>query len=265
MPLRRSRQHKLDLGPQSRLVLLTYTHTHTMIYTVHTLSRTTVHGTAALYKGVQGVYRLTNTVNGKEYVGSSVDIGRRLAEYGNTLRAQRELARGESIIASALLKYGIEAFTFELLMVYTPVLVLSASANVQALRALETSFIESLSPEYNILRRTNNETPMPSRPKSPDTRARISAGQKARAEAERDAGISRSPSIETRALISQNSTSTKSVDARSAATGEVTWHASIKLAAESTGVNRYSLVRAIKSGLERDGWYFTWGAPKTKP
>lgn len=34
-------------------------------------------------KGKSGVYRWTNKANGKTYIGSSVDLGKRLAKYYN--------------------------------------------------------------------------------------------------------------------------------------------------------------------------------------
>jgi len=61
-----------------------------------------------------GVYLITNTANGKCYVGSSVDLGRRLKEH------RHRLLRGEhhSIkLQRAWDKYGESAFTFRPLLI----------------------------------------------------------------------------------------------------------------------------------------------------
>lgn len=70
---------------------------------------------ANLFKGKSGIYVWTNLVNGKRYVGSSFDLGRRVGEYFNNARLVRELARGESIIYRVMMKYGYTSFSFEVL------------------------------------------------------------------------------------------------------------------------------------------------------
>ena len=62
-----------------------------------------------------GIYKWTNLVNGKSYVGSSANLRRRIQEYLNHKRSLRELARGESMVYKALLKYGYINFTLEIL------------------------------------------------------------------------------------------------------------------------------------------------------
>ena len=53
-----------------------------------------------------GIYLITNLVNGKKYVGSSVVLKRRFKEYSNPLYITRNLKRGNSKLLNALLKYG---------------------------------------------------------------------------------------------------------------------------------------------------------------
>jgi group I intron endonuclease len=51
-----------------------------------------------------GIYFWLNTLNGKMYIGSSLNLPKRLANYWESY------PRGTSIIRSALLKYGHEPF-----------------------------------------------------------------------------------------------------------------------------------------------------------
>ena len=59
---------------------------------------------------MKAIYKWTNLVNGKVYIGKSVDIAKRLREYRN------EVNRGhERPIIRALKKYGFEQFEFEII------------------------------------------------------------------------------------------------------------------------------------------------------
>ena len=57
-------------------------------------------------KSEKGIYQLINLVNGKTYIGSSLNLKRRLKEYLNPLYITRNLHKGNSAILKALLKYG---------------------------------------------------------------------------------------------------------------------------------------------------------------
>jgi len=54
-----------------------------------------------------GIYQITNKVNGKIYVGQSIDIERRWN--------QHRYGKGSIILRNAILKYGINNFNFEIL------------------------------------------------------------------------------------------------------------------------------------------------------
>jgi group I intron endonuclease len=54
-----------------------------------------------------GVYRWVNNLNGKTYVGSGVNLAKRLSSYYN----KNELSRNPRPILDALLKYGYNNFT----------------------------------------------------------------------------------------------------------------------------------------------------------
>jgi hypothetical protein len=69
-----------------------------------------------------------------------------MLEYINISRTKRELLRGHSIIYSALLKYGIQDFTLEILELVDPGLITK-----EEISRLETQYITLYNPAYNIL------------------------------------------------------------------------------------------------------------------
>jgi group I intron endonuclease len=78
-------------------------------------------------------------LNGKKYVGSSVDLSRRLLEYYNVNRLLNE----ESMpINLALLKYGYHNFSLTVLEI----------CDTDSLISRESHFFEVYSPEYNLLK-----------------------------------------------------------------------------------------------------------------
>lgn len=63
--------------------------------------------------GVSGIYTITNLVNGKIYVGSSIGIKKRFWEHKSALRNNKHCS---AHLQKAFTKYGIENFSFELLI-----------------------------------------------------------------------------------------------------------------------------------------------------
>lgn len=93
-------------------------------------------------KGKPGVYRWINNLNGKSYIGSSVNLSRRLREYFNIYYLERNIKKNiQSNIYRALFKYGYSAFSLEILEYCDP----SEAINK------EQYFIDLLKPNYNIL------------------------------------------------------------------------------------------------------------------
>lgn len=90
-------------------------------------------------KGKSGIYMWTNKLNGKKYVGSSVDLRRRLLEYYNVNRMLNEKSMPINV---ALLKYGYTNFSFTILEI----------CDKDSLMSREKHFFEVYSPEYNILK-----------------------------------------------------------------------------------------------------------------
>jgi len=63
----------------------------------------------------KGVYRWVNKVNGSSYIGSSVNLDQRLRGYFSFSFITRSLAKGKSLIYSAILKHGYSNFQLEIL------------------------------------------------------------------------------------------------------------------------------------------------------
>jgi group I intron endonuclease len=84
-----------------------------------------------------GIYQIVNTVDGKRYIGSAVDLHER------EVRHFRELRRGmhhSQKLQRAFIKYGEIAFAFE------PIITCAKSMR----NWYEQQFIDQLTPEYNI-------------------------------------------------------------------------------------------------------------------
>jgi len=90
-------------------------------------------------KGKSGIYMWTNKLNGKKYVGSSVDLRRRLSEYYNVNRILNEKSMPINV---ALLKYGYTNFSLTILEI----------CDKDSIMSREKHFFEVYSPEYNILK-----------------------------------------------------------------------------------------------------------------
>jgi len=61
-----------------------------------------------------GIYLITNTVNGKKYVGQSVGIKRRFARHKRAARTKHK--RESFYLHNAIAKHGVENFKFEVLL-----------------------------------------------------------------------------------------------------------------------------------------------------
>lgn len=90
-------------------------------------------------KKKSGVYLWKNLINGKFYIGSSVNLGRRFGFYFSVVSLMNYKFR--SIIYNALLKNGYSNFSLEILEYCKPEEVIKR----------EQFYIDLLKPEYNIL------------------------------------------------------------------------------------------------------------------
>lgn len=85
-----------------------------------------------------GIYLWTNTKTNDQYVGRSINLGRRFSYYFNQESIKNA---GFSLICRALVKYGYEEFKLEILEFCT----------VDEIVAKEQFWIEKLKPSYNLV------------------------------------------------------------------------------------------------------------------
>ena len=85
---------------------------------------------------ISGIYKITNTVTGDFYIGSSKNVKQRLAAH----KCQSTLAQcPNNPMYLDMRKYGVDKFVFEILEV----------VEVEKLKEIEQQFIETLKPTYN--------------------------------------------------------------------------------------------------------------------
>ena len=85
---------------------------------------------------ISGIYRITNTITGDFYIGSSKDVKRRWANHKCKSTWKRF---PNSPLYLDMRKYGIDKFEFEIL----------AEVEEGSLKEIEQQFIETLKPTYN--------------------------------------------------------------------------------------------------------------------
>jgi hypothetical protein len=89
-------------------------------------------------KTKSGVYCWTNKMNGKKYIGSSINLRRRIYDYYSL----KKLIKSNVIISRALLKYSFENFQLEILEYCEPDLCTKR----------EQYYFNLMNPTYNILK-----------------------------------------------------------------------------------------------------------------
>lgn len=99
-------------------------------------------------KGKAGVYLWTHSISGATYVGSSIDISKRLNSYYSLSYLTR---RKKSYICNALALHGYSAFSFTILE-YIELTDLSKDQIKNYILEREQYYIDELVPEYNVLR-----------------------------------------------------------------------------------------------------------------
>ena len=109
-----------------------------------------------------GIYQITNTVNGKRYIGSAVDLGQRWAIHRFDLRHGKH---GNQILQRSYNKHGEAAFEFE------PIELVPDKDN---LLAVEQHYLDTIKPEYNICKVAGSHLGVK---RSPESCARISAAK----------------------------------------------------------------------------------------
>lgn len=92
-------------------------------------------------RGKSGIYRLNNLITGSFYIGSAVNLTKRMTNYYSSNFLKKELRRNSSIISSSLLKYGYSNFSIEIL----------EYCDLEFLIKREQYYLDLLKPDYNIL------------------------------------------------------------------------------------------------------------------
>ena len=93
---------------------------------------------------LSGIYKWTNKLNGKSYIGSSVNLSKRLSNYYNYTFISKP--QHNMLIYKALLKHGYSNFSLEILEYCNPNNVIER----------EQYYLDLLKPEYNVLPRAGS-------------------------------------------------------------------------------------------------------------
>ena len=93
-----------------------------------------------------GIYKITNVINNKFYIGSTTRLSARKAEHKYRTKNQK----GNSAIRSAILKYGEDNFVFTVLETFEFGDWVTREYKDELLSSREQFYIDTLFPEYNI-------------------------------------------------------------------------------------------------------------------
>lgn len=204
-----------------------------------------------LFKSEPGVYLWTNLYNGKNYVGSSNNIKRRVGEYLNPARLRIELRRGESKIYRSILKNGYSSFSLTILeYVDTDIF----DNNEYILLEIEQNYINKIKPEYNILTLAKSNQ---GHIISDERRAKISKAKKGKSSHRKG----RQHNENSRMLIKLNSAKRRTVYIYSVKLELLNTYNSIKNCANFTNISRDRISRAIKSNKLVDNKYYFYFKP----
>lgn len=110
--------------------------------TINDCYGTNLHKIVKENKGKTGIYMWTNTITGDKYIGSAINLSRRLNNYLSTNFLNKELKKGKSAIYSAILKYGYSNFKLD---------ILEHCQSIDLIKR-EQFYFDKLNPEYNILK-----------------------------------------------------------------------------------------------------------------
>lgn len=139
---------------------------------------------------VPGVYEIVNSVNGKRYIGSSVDLSRRRSRHYAYLKNNRH---ENAHLQRAFDKYGRENFEFRTLLLCDP----------ENCVMYEQMCIDALKPEYNICPTAGNRLGVKL---SEETKLKMSAAQSG----ENNPMFGKHHSEETRKKLSESTSGEKS-------------------------------------------------------
>lgn len=99
-------------------------------------------------RGKAGIYKWTHKESGKHYIGSSVNLSKRIGDYLNLHYLNKEIVKSESCIYKSILKYGHSNFILDIIEY--------CEHNKDILLNREQYYIDLLKPEYNILQKAGS-------------------------------------------------------------------------------------------------------------
>jgi group I intron endonuclease len=106
-------------------------------------------------KGKTGIYQWTHILSGKKYVGSAIELSKRLNNY-YSISYMSSKSKSRSYIYSAILKHGYENFSVSILEYMDISNKLGDEAKKTLILEREQHFLDLLEPEYNILKKAGN-------------------------------------------------------------------------------------------------------------
>lgn len=194
-------------------------------------------------KNKPGIYQIINLINGKTYVGSSVNLERRLNEYLNPLYISRNLKKGNSKILKALLKYDYINFEFKILE-FIEFETSTKSERRNLLLNKEQYFINEIKPEYNINQEAGNNL---GRIYDQEVRRKMSLAKKGKPGNKKGAILS----LESRALFREKSGMATGITMLNENNEILEKFESIQIASEITGISRNRISRCAR-GIRKE-------------
>nr|YP_010836040.1 hypothetical protein QLP54_mgp26 [Phyllosticta yuccae]WGC90056.1 hypothetical protein [Phyllosticta yuccae] len=175
-------------------------------------------------KGKAGVYCFTDLTNGKKYIGSAINLRKRLMEYFNPKYLER---KNNLYICRNLLKYGMSNFSLAIVEYCDPEKCLER----------EDFYISSFNPEYNILKKAGSSTGYIHRL---ETRKKMSVSHKALDwTGESNPNYGKTVSEETRAILfAQKKNKCQIIEVMDLETNKTTIYDSIRAAGRALNINQ---------------------------
>ena len=192
------------------------------------------------YLNKSGIYQIINLINGKTYVGSSVNLKRRVNEYLNPLYISRNLKKGNSKILKALLKYGYINFEFKILEFIEFETSQSKSERRNLLLNKEQYYINEIKPEYNINQEAGNNL---GRVYSEEVRRKMSLAKIGKPGNKKGAILS----LESRALFREKSGMATGITMLDENNKILDKFESIQIASDITGISRSRISRSARN------------------
>lgn len=207
-------------------------------YKLHSILEEIVEKKELKFNGA-GVYQLVNLTNQKSYVGSSVNLKRRIKEYLNPLYINRNLKKGNSIIMNAILKYGYTNFEIKILETITFNTNQSKSDRKSIVLAREQYYLDLIIPEYNINKFAGSNQ---GRVYSEEVRNKMSFSKKGKPGNKKGAILSE----ETRSLMKENSGRALGIIMLNKNNEILAKFKSIQIASDVTGISRNRISRCAR-------------------